>query len=138
MAKLWEKNYKLDELLEKFTVGRDYLLDMNLVPADCVASCAHGQMLASIGILTQKEFADLKKGFLAIIAEQAEGKFVISRSDEDCHTAIENRLVEMAGEAGKKIHTGRSRNDQVVTALRLYGRPAVLRILSWEIGRAHV
>jgi len=129
MAKLWQKNYQLDTLMESFTVGRDYLLDQALVPADCAASMAHAKMLGSIGILTGHEMEALRGSFKMILEEHSRGEFAISRSDEDGHTAIENRLVELAGEAGKKIHTGRSRNDQVLTATRLYGKRAVLEVL---------
>ncbi|MDR1893438.1 MAG: argininosuccinate lyase [Spirochaetales bacterium] len=131
MAKLWEKNYRLDGLIESFTVGRDYLLDQALVPADCCASLAHGTGLLKLGILAPREFEALKQGLLTILAEHSQGRFVIRREEEDCHTAIENRLCQLAGEAGKKIHTGRSRNDQVLTALRLFGRASVIRIRQW-------
>jgi argininosuccinate lyase len=87
---------------------------------------AHGKMLARIGILTEKEEASIHKVLAAIIKEHAAGKFLVMPEDEDCHTAIENRLTKELGEAGKKIHTGRSRNDQVLTALRLYGRNCIL------------
>jgi argininosuccinate lyase len=126
MAKLWAKNYELDSLVEEFTVGSDYLLDMKLVPADCVGSMAHAEMLAAIGILPRKEADALKAELLSIVRDHRAGSFAISRSDEDCHTAIENRLTSKLGEPGKKIHTGRSRNDQVVTALRLYTRSFLL------------
>ncbi|MDC7241004.1 MAG: argininosuccinate lyase [Spirochaetales bacterium] len=129
MSKLWAKDYDVNELIEEFTVGIDYVLDQKLIPSDCAASLAHATMLQSIDILTSDELAALKKGLQQILAEHGEGKFEIRRSDEDGHTAIENRLVELAGEAGKKIHTGRSRNDQVVTALRVYGRSRVLGII---------
>jgi len=129
MAKLWQKNYQLDDLIESFTVGRDYILDQSLVPADCVSSLAHAIQLESIGILTSQELASLKEGLHTILDEHGRGEFTIKRSDEDCHTAIENRLVELAGVAGKKIHTGRSRNDQVQAATRLFGRGAVIKIL---------
>lgn len=126
MGKLWDKGASLDSLLEEFTVGNDYLLDQALVPADCVASIAHGDMLASLGILTEEEAAQLRKGLLRILLEWKAGAFRINPEDEDCHTAIENRLQALAGEAGKKIHTGRSRNDQVLAALRLYSREGLL------------
>jgi argininosuccinate lyase len=122
VSKLWHKNYDLNEVVEKFTVGEDYLLDRRLVAADCVASAAHATMLGSIGILTAEEVKDLKRELVAIIALQEKGKFDIKQSDEDCHTAIENFLTEKLGDAGKKIHTGRSRNDQVIAALRLFAR----------------
>ncbi len=129
MSKLWQKNYELNELIEEFTVGIDYILDQKLIPSDCVASMAHARMLESIGILTADENTALAKGLLQILKEHKAGNFPILRSDEDGHTAIENRLVELAGDAGKKIHTGRSRNDQVVTALRVYGRSKVLQMI---------
>jgi argininosuccinate lyase len=128
MSKLWRKDYDLDSLIEEFTVSNDYLLDARLVPADCLASLAHATMLESIGILSPAELAALKGALIGIIQEHGQGRFLISRSDEDCHTAIENALTKRAGEAGKKIHTGRSRNDQVLAALRLYARSALLEI----------
>lgn len=126
MGKLWDKGSEIDALFEEFTVGNDYILDLNLVPADCAASIAHSDMLASIGILKEEEAAQLRKGLLKILGDWKEGLFRIERSEEDCHTALENRLRQYAGEAGKKIHTGRSRNDQVLAALRLYGREGLL------------
>lgn len=126
MAKLWAKNYELDSLVEEFTVGSDYLLDMMLVPSDCVGSMAHAEMLASIGILSKGEADALKAELAAVIRDHRAGSFTVSRSDEDCHTAIENRLTAKLGEPGKKIHTGRSRNDQVITCLRLYTRSFLL------------
>jgi argininosuccinate lyase len=122
MAKLWEKNYALDALMEAFTVGEDPLLDARLVNADCVASMAHATMLESIGILSAPELADLMNELGAILAANDKGEFVIRQSDEDVHTAIENRLVSVIGDAGKRIHAGRSRNDQVLAALRLWSR----------------
>ena len=129
MAKLWFKNYDLNELLEKFTVGNDYILDKNLVVSDCICSIAHIQMLCSIGILTEDEFNSLKEGLLEIIQLDREGKFEIKLSDEDCHTAIEGYLTAKLGSAGKKVHTGRSRNDQVLTATRFYAKTRLLQIM---------
>ncbi|MDC7220233.1 MAG: argininosuccinate lyase [Spirochaetales bacterium] len=126
MSKIWAKNYELNELVEEFTVGNDYLLDQDLIVSDCLASTAHGTMLTKIGILTEEELASLKKGYSAILELHSKGEFPILRSDEDGHTAIENYLTEHIGEAGKKIHTGRSRNDQVITAVRLYARSYLL------------
>jgi len=120
--KLWQKTKQLDKEIEKFTVGRDYILDKDLVGFDCVASKAHARMLGKIGILTGKEVAELIQGLDQIIALDKKGEFKIALEDEDCHTAIENWLIEHVGEAGKKIHTGRSRNDQVLTAVRLYSK----------------
>lgn len=128
MSKIWEKDYELDELIEEFTVGQDYLLDRRLVVADCLAGMAHAQMLSSIGVLTVDETERLKRELAAIIGEFVDGRFVVERSDEDCHTAIENRLTQGLGEVGKKIHTGRSRNDQVLAAMRLYTRSFLLTL----------
>ena len=129
MSKLWQKNYELNELIEEFTVGIDYILDQKLIPSDCVASMAHASMLATIGILTEEEKLSLAEGLRQILKEHKAGEFPILRSDEDGHTAIENRLVKLAGDAGKKIHTGRSRNDQVVTAVRVFARSQVLQLI---------
>lgn len=120
MAKLWQKQYKLNKAVEKFTVGDDYILDLRLVKYDCLASIAHEKMLAKIGILTSADAKKLEAALKEIIALDAKGKFTIMPEDEDCHTAIENYLTKKLGVLGKKIHTARSRNDQVLTALRLY------------------
>lgn len=126
MGKLWQKNYDLDSLVEKFTVGLDFRLDQHLLNADCVASLAHATMLESIGILTTEELTALKKGLVEIIQAGQTGSFPIRQADEDGHTAIENYLTAQTGDAGKKIHTGRSRNDQVIVATRLYARGFLL------------
>jgi argininosuccinate lyase len=122
MAKLWEKTYTLHGLMEAFTVGEDPALDSRLVNADCVASMAHAAMLRKIGILSGTEHEALHAELARIIDRNGRGEFAISKSDEDVHTAIENHLVAALGNAGKKIHTGRSRNDQVLAALRLWSR----------------
>ena len=127
--KLWQKNYSVDRAIGRFTVGDDYLLDQKLVPFDCEASKAHARMLCKQGILSKKELAQLEQGLGEIQQLHKEGSFPISQADEDCHTAIENFLVKNYGEAGKKIHTGRSRNDQVLTALRLYEGSELKEIL---------
>jgi argininosuccinate lyase len=126
LAKLWHKDYELNELVEAFTVGEDYRLDMNLLSADCMASIAHALMLEKVGILSRAECTALKKELLAVIELADESRFPIRRDMEDCHTAIENYLVEKLGDTGKKIHTGRSRNDQIIAALRLYTKDFLL------------
>ncbi len=118
--KLWDKGYNLNKEIEKFTVGDDNLLDKNLIYYDCVASIAHAKMLQKVGILSKEELNNLETGLKDIISMDKEGKFAISQDDEDCHSAIENYLTKKYGEAGKKIHTGRSRNDQVMVALKLF------------------
>lgn len=127
MQKIWQKSATnldsdLAKLVEDFTVGRDHELDMRLIPYDVEASRAHAWGLEKIGVLSKSELADLEKAFTKLLEDLEAGKFVIEQSDEDCHTAIEKFLTEHCGEAGKKIHTGRSRNDQVVVAMRLYER----------------
>lgn len=118
--KLWQKKIQLDADIEQYTVGDDPQLDMRLVPYDCTASKAHAQMLGKIGILEKDEVSRLLAGLDDIIRLHQNGKFIIEQSQEDCHTAIENYLTEHYGLLGKKIHTARSRNDQVLGALRLY------------------
>lgn len=122
MAKLWEKTYSMHDLMAAFTVGEDPALDARLVNADCVASMAHAAMLRKIGILSGAEQEALQAELSRIIERNGRGEFAISGSDEDVHTAIENHLVAALGDAGKRIHTGRSRNDQVLAALRLWTR----------------
>ncbi len=129
MGKLWDKGYSLDSLIEEFTVGNDYLLDLRLAEEDCLGSMAHAEMLVSVGLLSEEEGARLKEGLREILAEIEAGTFTISPEDEDCHTAIENRLAASCGEAGKRIHTGRSRNDQVLTALRLFSKKNLLTLM---------
>lgn len=128
MGKLWQKGYALDALMEEFTVGNDYLLDRNLVAADCLGSIAHARTLMEAGILASEETAALERALAEIIVLDRNGEFDITVSDEDCHTAIEAYLTRAVGEAGKKIHTGRSRNDQVQTALRLWMREFSLQM----------
>ena len=127
MGKLWHKKVELNRAIEKFTVGDDYMLDLDLVSSDCMASIAHAEMLFSIGILKEDEFKELKDELVSIIKDKENGEIRISLEDEDCHTAIENRLTSVLGQVGKKIHTGRSRNDQVIAALRVYSRDFLIK-----------
>jgi argininosuccinate lyase len=128
MAKLWQKSYRIDELLEEFTVGRDHILDLELGAADCAGSLAHARMLNRQGLLSDEDLGLLEPALREIARAFLHREIEIARSDEDCHTAIENRLIEKTGDAGKRIHLGRSRNDQVMTMLRLYGREYLLEI----------
>ncbi len=118
--KLWEKEYKLDRQIEDFTVSNDYILDRKLIKYDCIASIAHAKMLEKTGILKKGEAKDIIKELNNIISLEKKGRFKIQKEQEDCHTAIEAHLTKTLGDAGKKIHTARSRNDQVLVALRLY------------------
>ncbi len=120
MGKLWEKKTKPDPHAIKFTVGKDYILDQRLVKYDCLCSIAHAKMLNKIGVLEKEELMGIVKALKEIMELDKQGKFKIEIQDEDSHTKIENFLVQKLGDVGKKIHTGRSRNDQVLCALRLY------------------
>ncbi len=118
--KLWNKGIELDKAVEAYTVGSDPQVGLHLLPYDCQASIAHAHMLNKIGVLKADEMQKLVGGLQEIIELNKKGQFKIEQSDEDCHTAIEKYLTSKYGEAGKKIHTGRSRNDQVLVALALY------------------
>jgi argininosuccinate lyase len=120
MSTLWTKTQGPNPWLESFLAADDHLLDQQLVVHDCRASVAHARMLHEVEILNSEELAQLEVGLAQIIELAEQGEFQITPGDEDCHTAIENYLTENCGEAGRKIHTGRSRNDQVLTAIRLW------------------
>jgi len=122
MAKLWDKGYSVDAEIERFTVGEDHRLDRALVRADVLGSMAHAQMLAAVGILSAEERDRLLEGLRAVLADFEAGTFTIRPEQEDVHTAVEEVLTERLGDLGKKIHTGRSRNDQVLLDLRLWGK----------------
>lgn len=128
MKKLWEKNYKQNAHAEAYCFGETAALDTELVFYDAIGSIAHAQMLVSIGILTQQEYGQLKACLLQIIAQCQRGKFTIGPGDEDVHTKIENYLTKKLGNVGKKIHTGRSRNDQVLVDLRLWSKDQMLHL----------
>ncbi|MDD5162589.1 MAG: argininosuccinate lyase [Candidatus ainarchaeum sp.] len=124
--KLWQKDSgRIDKAIEEFTVGNDYLLDLKIVKFDAIASIAHAKMLKKIGIFNKQELPKLEKALKEIIVLSEKGKFIIKKEDEDCHTAIENYLTKKIGTAGKKIHTARSRNDQVLVAIRLYAKEEI-------------
>lgn len=118
--KLWDKGYKVDEEVERFTVGDDYTVDMRIIEYDIVASIAHSRMLKKVGLLTEEEQESIEKALKELLGLVKKGEFRIKPEEEDSHTAIENFLVAKLGDVGKKIHTARSRNDQVLTALRLF------------------
>jgi argininosuccinate lyase len=127
--KLWEKKYQLNKRIESFTVGNDHLLDQKLVKYDCLGSIAHVKMLNKIGVVTKAECDKLIMTLYEIITIDGNGAFIIKQEDEDCHTAIEKYVIKKLGKTGKKIHTARSRNDQVLTALRLYYKDEIKTVL---------
>jgi len=120
-TRLWDKGTPINQQILEFTVGQDHILDQRLIPYDIQASIAHAQMLGEQNHLTSDEVQKLTQG----LDELRNEEFQISLEEEDCHTAIENRLTQKLGDLGGKIHLGRSRNDQVLTALRLYYRDAI-------------
>ncbi|MCD7712192.1 MAG: argininosuccinate lyase, partial [Firmicutes bacterium] len=123
--KLWEKNVKVDQAVENFTVGKDREMDLYLAKYDVLGSMAHSTMLESIGLLTREELthllAELKKIYL--LAER--GEFRIEEGVEDVHSQVELMLTRALGDTGKKIHSGRSRNDQVLLDLKLFTRAQI-------------
>ena len=131
MSKLWQigKNV-LHPVVEAFETGDDLVVDQKLVKYDSLGSIAQAKMLGTIGILSKPEVARLTKALLVIIDLDQKGKFILKPGDEDVHTAIENYLVKHCGQVGKKIHAGRSRNDQVLTAVRLYAKEHLQLIVS--------
>jgi argininosuccinate lyase len=126
VGKLWEKGYRLHEEIERFEVGDDVALDRRLAWADLMGSLAHVQMLGRIGILTGDEVERLREGLRELLALDQQGGLALTVQDEDIHTKVENLLVARLGDVGKKLHTGRSRNDQVLVDLRLYAKRALL------------
>ncbi|MEA1876251.1 MAG: argininosuccinate lyase [Bacteroidota bacterium] len=118
--KLWEKGYNPDKQIENFTVGKDPILDMELLPYDIKGSIAHAAVLCEAGVLMANEKERIIAALEDLHSIWSAGGFLIKTEDEDGHTAIENYLTEKLGDLGKKIHTARSRNDQVITAIRLH------------------
>lgn len=118
--KLWDKGFSIDKQIENFTVGNDREIDMHIAKYDVQASLAHAIMLESIHIISADELKDLKRGLQELANDIEKGAFIIEPSFEDVHSKIEWELTNKLGEVGKKIHTARSRNDQVLVALHLY------------------
>lgn len=125
MSRLWDKGLPLDERVLRFTAGEDYLLDERLVPYDVRASIAHAEMLLAGSLLSKKDCDAIVNGLEQLAVDHAAGKWSITLADEDVHGALEAHLRERIGDAGGRVHLGRSRNDQVLAALRLYLRDAV-------------
>ncbi len=128
--KLWSKGFEPDKMIEQFTVGADRELDLRLARYDVQGSMAHIRMLESIGLLTADELDTLLKGLGEIADEIEGGQFEIAEGVEDVHSQVEFMLTERLGEVGKKIHSGRSRNDQVLVDLKLFMRDELRNIAS--------
>ena len=130
MSRLWEKGLPLDERVLLYTAGEDHLLDARLVPYDVRGSIAHAEMLADQDLISATDCAAIRDGLNALNDSFAAGDWHISLEDEDAHTALETRLTDAIGPAGGRLHLGRSRNDQVLTALRMYLRDAASDLAS--------
>ncbi|MBT8095788.1 MAG: argininosuccinate lyase [Woeseia sp.] len=124
MSRLWEKGLPLDQRVLLYTAGEDHRLDARLVDYDIRGSVAHAEMLAAQGLLDATDCDTICAGLRKLGEQFHAGDWQIELSDEDVHTALESRLTRLIGEAGGRLHLGRSRNDQVLTALRLYLRDA--------------
>jgi argininosuccinate lyase len=128
--KLWQKeNTSVSEKIERFTVGRDRELDLHLAPFDVLGSMAHARMLARIGLLTEAEELQLRTALREIYRQVEAGAFTIEEGVEDVHSQVELQLTRHLGETGKKIHSGRSRNDQVLVDLKLYCRHCIAEVV---------
>jgi argininosuccinate lyase len=123
--KLWEKNVQVNKDVESYTVGRDRELDVYLAPYDVLGSMAHITMLESVGLLAEEELSVLLKELKEIYKQAVSGQFVIEEGIEDIHSQVELMLTRKLGDTGKKIHSGRSRNDQVLIDLKLYTRDRI-------------
>ena len=129
MSRLWEKGLPLDERVLRYTAGEDHALDARLVPHDVRGSIAHAEMLAAQDLISADDCKAICDGLRALEESFAKGEWQITLDDEDVHTALESRLTQAIGDAGGRLHLGRSRNDQVMTALRLYLRDAALDLV---------
>lgn len=127
-SKLWEKNFSINKEIERFTVGRDREMDMYLAKYDVLGSMAHITMLESIGLLEKDELDRLLAELKGIYATCESGEFVIEDGVEDVHSQVELMLTRRLGDMGKKIHSGRSRNDQVLVDLKLFIRNEIKEI----------
>lgn len=123
--KLWDKGTSVNELIEIFTVGKDREMDMYLAKFDVLGSVAHAKMLTTINLLTEQEFAELHSELINIYETIESGDFIIEDGVEDVHSQVELMLTRKLGDTGKKIHSGRSRNDQVLLDLKLFTRSEI-------------
>ena len=129
MSKLWQKETETERSVEKFTVGNDRELDHQLAAFDVIGSLAHTRMLQSIGLMDSRDLEHVQTGLKQIFQEVQEGKFSIEENVEDVHSQVELLLTRRIGDAGKKIHSGRSRNDQVLVDLKLFFRSEIQKLV---------
>jgi argininosuccinate lyase len=128
MSKLWQKNSKVAEAVESFTIGNDQAMDLYLAPFDVLGSIAHTTMLSEVGLLTADEQLQLKKALIEIYETIEKGEFTLEEGVEDIHSQVEIILTQKLGDIGKKIHSARSRNDQVLVDLKLFLRAEIITL----------
>src|SRR5579862_3357977 len=129
MSKLWQKTTNVNELVENFTVGRDRELDAQMAAFDVLGSLAHTRMLYSVGLLDKADLDLVQRELKTIYKEIQAGNFTIEADVEDVHSQVEMLLTRRIGDAGKKIHSGRSRNDQVLVDLKLFFRHGLQEVV---------
>jgi argininosuccinate lyase len=127
--KLWDKGYDIDKLIESFTIGKDRQLDLFLAKYDILGSLAHVKMLHAIKLLTTPEYQQINNELIALLKTIQEGHFTIEDGVEDVHSQVELMLTRKIGDAGKKVHTGRSRNDQVLVDMKLFNRDQMMEVV---------
>ena len=128
MSKLWQKNSKVATSVESFTIGNDQVMDLYLAPFDVLGSIAHTTMLSEVGLLTADEQLQLKKALIEIYETIEKGEFKLEEGVEDIHSQVEILLIQKLGDIGKKIHSARSRNDQVLVDLKLFLRAEIIEL----------
>ncbi|MBD1367087.1 argininosuccinate lyase [Mucilaginibacter sp. ZT4R22] len=134
MSKLWQKTTNVNQLVENFTVGRDRVLDREMAAFDVLGSLAHTTMLESIGLMSAEDLSLVQQELKAIYADIQNNNFTIEDGVEDVHSQVEMLLTQRIGDAGKKIHSGRSRNDQVLVDLKLFFRHKLKEVVE-EVGK---
>ena len=125
MAKIWDKGFDNDDLIDRFTVGKDRELDLLLAPYDILGTIAHTTMLEKVGLLSSEDLAFLLPELRKLYRDAVEGRFHIDDDVEDVHSQVEAELTRRIGDVGKKVHTGRSCNDQLLVDLKLFSRAAI-------------
>jgi len=128
MSKLWQKNNKVEGVVEKFTIGNDQAMDQYLAAYDVLGSIAHTTMLSEVGLLTAAELGQLKKALIEIYRSIEAGQFELAPGVEDIHSQVEILLTTQLGDIGKKIHSARSRNDQVLVDIKLFLRAELIQL----------
>ena len=128
MSKIWSKGFDADKAVLNFTVGKDRELDLRLAKYDIIGSLAHIKMLMKIGLMEVEEEAALRTELQSILKEVEKGSFALDDDAEDIHSQVESMLISKLGEVGKKIHSGRSRNDQVLVDLKLFLKDEIINI----------